>query len=88
MFILIGTAPATASEKKVVEHTVTKGENLSFLAGYYFRNPRQWKKIYLQNAERIDDPMNIRPGDTFSIETTESGMLQIPYREYRERVYN
>ena len=48
--------------KKVITHTVKKGEELHLLAGYYYLDCRQWVKIYQSNLGTIQNPNKLYPG--------------------------
>jgi len=48
--------------KKVIAHTVKKGEELHLLAGYYYLDCRQWVKIYQSNPGAIQNPNKLYPG--------------------------
>lgn len=48
--------------KKLITHTVKKGEELHLLAGYYYLDARQWVKIYQANLGNIINPNKIYPG--------------------------
>lgn len=47
--------------KRVIAHTVKGSEQLHLLAGYYYRDPRQWVRIYQDNAGTIRNPNRIYP---------------------------
>ena len=71
----------------IVTHTVTKGDNLHLLAGYYYKDPRQWRRIYSLNRSSIVDPHRISPGDELQIKTEPARQWDIPYKEFLARVY-
>lgn len=48
--------------KKVITHTVKKGEELHLLAGYYYLDCRQWVKIYQSNLGTIQNPNKLYTG--------------------------
>ena len=53
--------------KRVVQHTVKRAEELHLLAGYYYRDCRQWVRIYQDNAGTIQNPNKIYPGQVLYI---------------------
>jgi hypothetical protein len=53
--------------KRVIEHTVKRAEELHLLAGYYYRDPRQWVRIYQDNAGAIQNPNRIYPGQVLYV---------------------
>ena len=59
ILIVIGYAQKT--------HKVTPGDTLWDMAGKYYKNPWQWKKIYDANREKIENPDMIFPAQEFSI---------------------
>ena len=48
-------------------HVVSDGDTLWGLAGKYYNNPWQWKRIYEANKDKISNPHWIYPGQEFSI---------------------
>lgn len=83
-----GRAAAASGERNTVEHTVLEGDNLMLLAGYYFKDPRQWKQIYSNNAAVLNDPHLLLPGTVLRIATTDSDRWHIPYEEFAARAGN
>ena len=85
----IDATPAAAAEMpaegEVIEHRVRKGDNLSLLAGYYYRNPRLWKKIYRANSGDVSDPNVLLPGDVLKIRTEPAQQLQMTYSDFLQR---
>ena len=43
-------------------HTVEKGDSLSKIAKEYYKDPMQYKRIFAANADKLDDPNKIFPG--------------------------
>lgn len=74
--------------KDIVGHEVLKGDNLSLLAGYFYKDPRQWRRIYDLNKDVIDNPNLIMPGTVVRIRIDESLQWQIPYRGYLALIFN
>ena len=87
----IDATPALAAETsvdgEVIEHRVRKGDSLSLLAGYYYRNPRLWKKIYRGNSGEVSDPNLLLPGDVLKIRTEPAQQLQMTYSDFLQRVF-
>jgi nucleoid-associated protein YgaU len=87
----IDATPALAAEMsaegEVIEHRVREGDNLSLLAGYYYRNPRMWKKIYMANSADVSDPNVLFPGDVLQIKTDPARQLQMTYSDFLQRVF-
>lgn len=57
--------------KRVIAHTVKRAEELHLLAGYYYRDPRQWVRIYQDNAGTIQNPNRIYPGQVLYVTVDE-----------------
>ena len=96
MFLLAAAAgfnatPAPAAEMpaegEVIEHRVQKGDSLSLLAGYYYRNPRLWKKIFRANSGEVSNPNLLLPGDVLKIRTEPAKQLQMTYSDFLQRVF-
>lgn len=87
-FAGIGRAAAANGPMTVVEHTVVKGDNLMLLAGYYFKDPRQWRRIYGENSAVLDNPHLLIPGTVLRIATTDLERWHIPYEEFAARAGN
>lgn len=68
-----------------VEHTVRKGDNLHLIAGYYFKDPRQWQKIYRLNKKTIRHASLLRPGAVIRVEVEPGRSWDIPYEEFLAR---
>jgi len=95
LFLLLPTSFAATvraadgmSSGEVIEHQVVEGDSLSMMAGYYYKNPRQWRKIYSLNSASIDDPDVILPGTTVKIAADPSHQWDIPYRDFYSRVFD
>ena len=78
-----GICSESAGEQEVVRHTVKKGDHLMLLAGYYFKDPRQWRQIYAENTEVISDPNLLIPGTVLNVRPREE--WNIPYEEFAAR---
>ena len=48
-------------------HKVEEGENLHWLAGYYYGNARLWRFIYEANREQLKDPNFVPAGIVLTI---------------------
>jgi nucleoid-associated protein YgaU len=70
----------------VVEHTVRGGDNLHLLAGYYYRDPRQWRRIWKLNRRSLRGPSLLLPGQTLRIESAPGQGWDVPYEEFLARV--
>jgi nucleoid-associated protein YgaU len=80
-------APGQArGAEQSVEHTIRSGDNLHLIAGYYYRDPRQWKRIWSANRKTIAAPSRILPGRTLRIEGSAGLGWEIPYEDFRSRV--
>ena len=86
--LLLAAPAAVPAAEEVVRHTVGKGDTLSLLAGYYYKNPRQWRQIYNVNREVLADPHLLVPGMVLEIEADPSRQWAIPYADYLSRVYD
>jgi nucleoid-associated protein YgaU len=84
-------SPALAAEVsesgELIEHRVRKGDSLSLLAGYYYRNPRLWKRIYRANSGEVADPNVLFPGDVLKIKAEPAQQLQMTYSDFLQRVF-
>jgi nucleoid-associated protein YgaU len=87
----IDATPAPAAEMpaegEVIEHRVRKGDSLSLLAGYYYRNPRLWRKIYRANSGEVSDPNLLLPGDVLKVRTEPAQQLRMTYSDFLQRVF-
>jgi nucleoid-associated protein YgaU len=79
-----GTARA---EGMIVEHTVRAGDNLHLIAGYYYKDPRQWKKIYRLNKKLIRNASVLEPGKVLRIDVEPGQAWEVPYEEFVARVH-
>ena len=75
--------PAAAAE--TAEHAVRAGDNLHLIAGYYYRDPRQWRKVWQLNRASVKRPSQLVPGRTLRVEVTPGLTWEIPYEEFRAR---
>ncbi|MFH2071100.1 MAG: LysM peptidoglycan-binding domain-containing protein, partial [Elusimicrobiota bacterium] len=67
MFFIVVCLASGMALAQGTGHTVSDGETLWGLAGRYYNNPWQWKKIYEANRDKINDPHWIYPAQEFSI---------------------
>jgi nucleoid-associated protein YgaU len=92
--LLSGAGPGEAeagvagSTGETVEHQVIKGDNLHLLAGYYYSDPRQWRKIFDRNQGIISDANVILPGTVLKIKADPPRQWKIPYGEFVSRVFD
>ena len=80
---------APAAEPAAVltaEHVVRPGDNLHLIAGYFYRDPRQWKKIRKLNRKLIRDPNFLAPGRSLQVERVPGLTWDIPYEEFLAKV--
>jgi len=61
-------AAPTQPQQVLRLHTVKAGENLCLLAGYYYGDARQWKKIWELNKKEIRNPNRINVGQVIKVE--------------------
>jgi len=59
--------PSSELYKRLIIHTVKKGEELYLLAGYYLLNARDWYLIYNCNSDVIRNQNRIFPGQELMI---------------------
>jgi nucleoid-associated protein YgaU len=83
--VLLAAGPARC-EAQTVEHTIRSGDNLHLIAGYYYRDPRQWKKIWRLNRAKLRAPGRLTPGKALLVESAPGQGWEIPYDEFRSRV--
>ena len=79
-----GALPSGATyEGGVVSHPITSDqENLHLLAGYYYNNPREWKRIYHDNRGVIRNPNRLPVGQTLKIQVGEGWKPRFTYAEW------
>ena len=82
--ILATGSPAGAVEP--AEHSVRAGDNLHLIAAYYYRDPRQWRKVWQLNRASVARPSVLVPGKAIRVEVTPGVTWDIPYEEFRARV--
>ena len=49
------------------KHTVDKGESLSKIAGHYYDDVMEYKRIFAANSDTLEDPNKIYPGQELVI---------------------
>jgi nucleoid-associated protein YgaU len=90
--LVLNTPPARAEGPAggglMIEHEVQDGDNLHLLAGYYYKDPRQWRKIYRQNNELLPDPNLLSPGTTLKVKSEPDRQWRIPYGEFVSQVHD
>lgn len=59
------TNPTSGGLAKRRTHTVVDGESLASIAYRAYKNPNMWRA--LAHANRIDDPMRVRPGTVLDV---------------------
>ena len=84
-FLILASAPARCAER-TIEHTIRSGDNLHLIAGYYYGNPRQWKRIWKSNHKQLAGPDQLVPGKVLRIDgESDDGSLGT-YDDFRARV--
>lgn len=78
-----GLPPGAVYENGIVSHPISSAEeNLHLLAGYYFQNPREWKRIYNENRNVISNPNRLPVGQTLQIHVGEHWKPLFSYEEW------
>jgi nucleoid-associated protein YgaU len=91
---LVGAAPAAAgagtegSAGEIITHEVAERDNLSLIAGYYYKDPRQCKRVFDRNSATLTDPNLIIPGTLLKIESDPERRWNIPYGEFLSRIFD
>ena len=84
---LLSLAPAPARcENPPVDHTIRSGDNLHLIAGYYYGDPRQWKRVWKTNRKNLAGPNRLVPGKILRIEGFPDDSLLGSYDDFRSRV--
>ena len=84
---LLSLAPGPARcEAQTVEHTIRSGDNLHLIAGYYYGDPRQWKRIWKANRKALAGPNRLVPGKILRIEGSPDDSWLGSYEDFRSRV--
>ena len=85
--VLLTLAPGPARcEDQIVEHTVRSGDNLHLIAGYYYGDPRQWKRIWKSNRTTLPSANLLVPGRVLRVEGSPDDNLLGSYEDFRSRV--
>ena len=84
--VLFFTPGGARCTEQPVEHTIRRGDNLHLIAGYYYRDPRQWTRIWKANRKTLAGPSRILPGQILRIEGSDGLSWEIPYEDFRSRV--
>lgn len=69
-----------------VQHRIRTGDNLHLIAGYYYRDPRQWRRIWKLNRAGLAGPSKLVPGRMLAVDLDPGRSWEIPYEEFRSRV--
>jgi len=84
---LLSLAPVPARcSTPTLEHTIRSGDNLHLIAGYYYRDPRQWKQIWKLNRRAIAAPNRLVPGKILKIDGAAGRGWEISYEDFLSRV--
>lgn len=92
--ILVVAAPGTSvagmegNAGEIITHEVEEGDNLYVIAGYYYKDPRQWKRVFDLNSAMLTDPDLIMPGTLLKIEADPAKQWHIPYGEFLSRIFD
>jgi nucleoid-associated protein YgaU len=78
--------PSAAAAGATVEHTVRSGDNLHLLAGYYYKDPRQWQRIWKLNGKKLRRPSVLAIGSVLRVQTEPGRGWEIPYEEFVAKV--
>ena len=84
--VLVLAAAPVRGGSRTVQHTIRSGDNLHLIAGYYYRDPRQWRRIWKLNRQSLRGPNRLVPGKTLLVESAPGGGWEIPYEDFRARV--
>lgn len=83
---LLAPGPAAAGTAgETVGHAVRAGDNLHLIAGYYYRDPRQWKKVWKLNQKSVRRPSLLVPGKVLQVEVVPGTTWEIAYEEFLAR---
>lgn len=91
---LVAAAPGAAgagmerSAGESITHEVGERDTLSVIAGYYYKDPRQWKRVFEHNSAMLTDPNLIFPGTLLKIEADPERQWDIPYGEFVSRIFD
>ncbi|PIE33279.1 hypothetical protein CSA56_12485 [candidate division KSB3 bacterium] len=78
-----GLSDGARYENGIVYHPITSSEeNLHLLAGFYYLNPREWKRIYQNNRHVIKNPNRLPVGKTLQIVVGENWKPLFSYDEW------
>jgi len=84
---LLALAPAPAlPAAEPLDHTIRSGDNLHLIAGYYFGDPRQWKRVWKVNRKALGGPDLLVPGKTLRIVGSPDDNPLGTYEDYCSRV--
>jgi hypothetical protein len=63
--------------QQVATHTVVRGDTLWDLAGHYYDDPFQWRRIWEANRDKINDPNLIYPDQVFALPGREAQVSEV-----------
>jgi len=84
----VASAGPDGTAGETIEHEVVEGDNLHLIAGYYYKDPRQWKRVFDRNSSKLSDPGVILPGTVLSIKAEPANQWTIPYGDFLSRVFD
>lgn len=67
-------------------HQVQPTDNLHLLAAYYYRDARQWRRIFHANRETMTNPNLIYINQIVRIPLSPGWTVKEPYAEWKARV--
>lgn len=81
----LAPVPVLCAEQ-AVEHAIRTGDNLHLISGYYYGDPRQWKRIWKTNRKTLAGPNRLVPGKILKVEGFPDDSLLGSYDDFRSRV--
>lgn len=83
---LLSLAPVPAPAAQTVEHTIRSGDNLHLIAGYYYGDPRLWRKIWKTNRKNLAGPNRLVPGKVLLVDGPSGEGWRGSYEDFLSRV--
>lgn len=74
--------PGDMPQKVLRVHEVKAGEDLHLIAGYYYGDARQWKRIWEFNKKEIRNPNRISVGQMINIEVEPGWQPKFSMEQY------
>lgn len=82
----VALPPGSVRAAETAGHLVRQGDNLHLIAGYYYKDPRQWKRIWRENRGKVRNPHLLAPGTALRVPVGPGAGWEIPYEEFLARV--